>query len=453
MDLEKSFMPLLIAFAWISGLLLVGVLLRAKVRLFQKFLFPSCIIGGILGFVLMSTGLIKIDPDVFALIAFHAFSLGFLSIGLTGGDSTGQKKEVFKGSVWMGLVWTMALCLQSLLGTAVILGVNKVSDPIYPGLGFLTGHGFAQGPGQTLAISGVWETTFKIPEAMTVGLAFAAVGFFVAALVGVPLANWGVRRGYAANAPRELPPEFLTGVMGPGQNVSLGYHTTHGANLDTVGFHVALLGVTYGLSYAFCYLLKHYVFSGTMAQLTFGFIFFWGLVVAILVRLIIVKSGAGRLIDNNVQRRLTGTLVDFMIVATMMAIKVSVVWEYIVPLTLIVLTATLVTTFMILYFGRRSGAYEFERSMALFGYATGTGASGLLLLRIVDPDFKTPVALEVGFMNLVCLFTSTHIMFMVGALPAPGSLGVYGMMGVLAVTASVCLILLKVFRVWGPKRF
>lgn len=453
MDLEKSFMPLLIAFAWISGLLLVGVLLRAKVKLFQKFLFPSCIIGGLLGFVLMSLGWIKIDHDVFALIAFHLFSLGFLSIGLTGGDTTGQKKEVFKGSVWMGLVWTIALCLQSLVGAAVIMGLNTVGEPIYPGLGLLAGHGFAQGPGQALAISGVWEGTFKIPDAVTVGLAFAAVGFFAAALVGVPLANWGMRKGYAANAPKELPAEFLTGVMRPGQEIPVGLHTTHAANLDTVAFHVALLGVTYGLSYIFCYFMKNFVFKGPMAELTFGFIFFWGLVVAILVRLAMVKSGAGRLIDNNVQRRLTGTLVDFMIVATLLAIKVSVIWKYIVPLTLIVVLAVMMTLFMVLYFGRRSGAYEFERSMALFGYATGTGATGLLLLRIVDPDFKTPVALEVGFMNLVALFTATHIMFMVGALPTPGSLGVLGMMGVEAVTALVCLILLKVFRVWGPKRF
>jgi ESS family glutamate:Na+ symporter len=451
MDLEQSFMPLVIAFAWISGLLLVGVLLRAKVGFLQRFLFPACIIGGILGFGLRSGGLIRIDPDVFALIAFHLFSLGFLSIGLTGGDERpGGKKELFKGSIWMGLVWTAALCIQSLLGAGIVMGT---SGSMYPGLGFLVGQGFAQGPGQALAIGGVWEKSFQIQDAMSVGLTFAAVGFFVAALVGVPLANWGIRKGYATNAPTRLPQDFLSGIMSADQNLSAGRQTTHGANIDTVAFHVGLMGFTYGLGYLFCSFLKNHVFSGPFAQLTFGFIFFWGLIVAILVRFVLIRVKAGRLLDNNIQRRVTGTSVDFMIVATMMAIKVETVWKYIVPISLIVVAATLVTLVMLLYFGRRSGAYEFERTLALFGYATGTGATGLLLLRIVDPEFKTPVALEIGFMNLVCLFTSTHVLFLVGIVPSPKSLGLMAMMGVYAVTALVCVALLKVFRVWGRPKF
>lgn len=36
----------------------------------------------------------------------------------------------------------------------------------------------------------------------------------------------------------------------------------------------------------------------------------------------------------------------------------------------------------------------------MFGYATGTAASGLLLYRIADPDYETPVAVEGGLMNV-----------------------------------------------------
>lgn len=455
MQLEQSFMPLMIAFGWLSAMLLVGVLLRAKVPLFQKFLFPACLLGGLLGFVLVSVGWVNVPSKFFALMAYHLFSIGFVSIGLTGGGGgKGAAKTIIKGSVWLAFVWTALLCIQSALGAGIIGATNHVvSDKVYEGIGFLMGHGFAQGPGQTLGIASVWESVFKVPNAITIGLTFAAVGYFVAALIGVPLANWGVRKGYAANAPKDLPPEFITGIHGPDDNASAGTSTTHSATIDSVAFHLAILLGTYALSFYVTGLLKDFLLPPTMAKLAYGFVFMWGLIVAMIVRLVLNVLGIGRLIDNDLQRRLTGTTVDFLVVATMMAIQIGIVWKYILPISAVVAGGVIVTLFVVLYFGRRATDYAFERSMALFGYVTGTGASGLLLLRIVDPEFKSPVAMEVGLMNIVALFTATHIVFMNGAVPGPQSMGVWGMVGVQLATAAILLILLKVFRLWGPKQF
>ena len=56
------------------------------------------------------------------------------------------------------------------------------------------GHGFTQGPGQPLAIADGWKK-MGLTDSISIGLAFSAVGFFVAALVGVPIANWGIKKG------------------------------------------------------------------------------------------------------------------------------------------------------------------------------------------------------------------------------------------------------------------
>jgi ESS family glutamate:Na+ symporter len=80
--------------------------------------------------------------------------------------------------------------------------------------------------------------------------------------------------------------------------------------------------------------------------------------------------------------------------------------------------------------------------MALFGTSTGTAASGLLLLRIVDPDFKTPVAAEVGLMN-VFLLLLIYLSFVLYPLPKTGM--VIGLL-TLAVSGVVALILLKVLK-------
>ena len=46
----------LILFGLLSLMLLIGTLLRAKVKLFQDYLVPTSIIGGLIGFAIVSTG-------------------------------------------------------------------------------------------------------------------------------------------------------------------------------------------------------------------------------------------------------------------------------------------------------------------------------------------------------------------------------------------------------------
>jgi ESS family glutamate:Na+ symporter len=117
-----------------------------------------------------------------------------------------------------------------------------------------------------------------------------------------------------------------------------------------------------------------------------------------------------------------------------------------VPITAICLIVAVFTTLFIVYFGRRLDHFGFERFMAVYGTATGTGASGLLLLRIVDPEFKSPAAQELGLYNAFALPLLLPVSFFVFPLPE------FGLAPLLALAAGlivVCLVLLKVFRFWG----
>ncbi|MBT6502033.1 MAG: hypothetical protein HOK67_19285 [Deltaproteobacteria bacterium] len=104
----------------------------------------------------------------------------------------------------------------------------------------------------------------------------------------------------------------------------------------------------------------------------------------------------------------------------------------------------------VLYLGRRTGAeaYSFERMLAIFGTMTGTVASGLLLLRIVDPDFESPVVTELGLCGMMGLFLGLHIAFF--SYPQP-EIGIKKWLMVVAITAVVMLVLLKVFKFWKKK--
>jgi glutamate:Na+ symporter, ESS family len=449
---EQSFFPMFGAFGWLAIMLLVGVVLRAKVGIFQKYLFPAAIIGGLIGFVLKSVGWINISYDTFTLFAIHFFTINFISIGLTGTEDavapegSTVRKAMIKGMVWMACLWAALFSFQALIGMGVLVVTNTFLQPIYVGVGYLVPSGFAQGPGQAVALAAVWERGFNINDAISFGLTFAAVGFLVASLVGVPLANWGLRKGLAVNKSKELPREFLVGIHDEDKQPSAGKLITHSANIDGLAFQVAIVMTVYFVTYFACLGLKA-ILPASIKAVAFGLMFMWGMIIAFIARFILKKLGLSRFMDNNVQRRITGVAVDFMIVATLMAVQVATVLTHILPIFLICLLVSIFTFFFLLFFGRRLGEYSFERLLALFGTSTGTAASGLLLLRIVDPDFKTPVAFEVGMMNvfLLILLPTNFIIF---TLPQIGLLTGIIMSAVMAI---VPLIIVKLIGEWRKK--
>ena len=86
---------------------------------------------------------------------------------------------------------------------------------------------------------------------------------------------------------------------------------------------------------------------------------------------------------------------------------------YIGPIV-IVSVGVLITTFLYIWlFGRKLSQLGPERMIAQMGCCTGATANGLLLLRILDPDYSTPVSLELVFFNVAILFTAGVPMFLI----------------------------------------
>ena len=453
MDTPFPFEAVLV-FGVMAVMLLLGMLLRSSVKVLQKFLIPSCFIGGTLGLILLSTGLVKVSTSLLETFAYHLFIISFISLGLTAsmtGKGRPAAESPIKGALWIGLVTGVVMALQGIIGSLFVFLLKPAGYDLNPVFGFLAPLGFAQGPGQALSMGKVWEE-FGFAHAATLGLSFAAFGFAFAFFVGVPLVNWGIRKGYSALAPKTLSPEVLKGIMQrETKKEAAGELTTHSGNVDTLAFHAALVGLVYVLTYLLIVGIGK-IISEEVAKGLWGFFFFFGIIIALLIKFLINRVGLGHLLDSGTQRRITGWSVDFLIVSTIMAIEVVIVREYIVPILLISLATGIVTTFVIFYLGRRTWAYSFERTMGVYGIATGTAPVGLLLLRIADPDFETPVALEIGIQALFAApFVFSYMLLMNGPLWWDWSLQmvllIYGGAMVLS------LILLKVFKFIGPRKF
>ncbi|HRX58349.1 MAG TPA: hypothetical protein P5075_06195 [Eubacteriales bacterium] len=416
-------------------------------------MIPAPILAGLLGFALMNSGLLQLDYAIYERITFHLFTLSFISITFMSINAPKRdKKGVFKGGLWLALIFGMMISVQALIGSAVFLGYDFFTGAdLLPALGGMITHGFAQGPGQAVAIGTIWEG-FGVENAAQYGLFYAASGYVFAFVFGVPFAKRLLKQRMLSGetpATQQETNALGLGLIRDEEKPVFGNQTAHHANLDTLTLHASLIGVTYLLAYGFAEGITRFVLKGASSQtLVFGNMFVWGILFAFLIKAILKKTKFTYVIDPGVQGSITGFLVDTLTVSAMLAINIKLVFTGLVPMLINIAVVFVVTFFLVRYFARRSGACANERFLAEFGIVTGTAATGLILLRIVDPQFKTPVAGEMVWWNILNLFVGILVILSQIAIPITNF---WLWIGILTASIPVFLVLLKVFGLWGKK--
>lgn len=454
-------MTVMIAMAWVGAMLALGMLLRAKIPVMRKMLIPSCVTGGVIGCILMNTGLItNASADLYTTIVSQLFIISFISIGLTGTDqpesSAGSKdnvsKTIIKGSLGMGLVWCMFYCMQAVIGAlgVSIAGKSVGMAPIY---GMLLPFAFAQGPGQAATFGKVYES-YGWTDASVVGVTFASIGFLFAFLLGVPLAKYGLKKGLAKHCSECNTISYSVGrgyFQPEEQQKSMGKVTCFHGNIDTLSFHFALVGIAYLMARGVQAILLMVLPQGAHSTVT-GLFFLIGMVMGYVLKWILKRTQVAIIHDNETQKRITGWTSDYLIVCAFMAVQLSVISKWIIPILFASLLCGIFTFVCCLYFGQRfGGENDFERTLGLWGMSTGTVPSGVALVRIVDPDLKTTTAVELGGMNLASKI-NLIILPINFAISAGAIAFATGQIYMLLIAAGL-LVLLKLFRVWGKRSY
>jgi glutamate:Na+ symporter, ESS family len=81
------------------------------------------------------------------------------------------------------------------------------------------------------------------------------------------------------------------------------------------------------------------------------------------------------------------------------------VLRYLVPILVIGSISGVATIVYTLFFASRMfRRHGFERAVMIYGASTGTLPTGLALLRVLDPDFETPVATDYMYGSGIAFF-------------------------------------------------
>lgn len=375
---------------WVSVLLIIGNLLRRFVPWFQHLLIPAPITAGILGLIL--------GPEGFGLIQFSEYfgdyatiliAVVFGSLPYTMSFDTKVRegaRTMWAYSVGMYLAQWGVFALLGVLVFSTFFGTPDWFGIMLP-VGFVGGFGVAAAVGGALDAAGMSEAT-------SLGFTAAAVGMFAAIVGGVIFARWGSKKGHTEQLPElsKLPEEMRTGLISlPGQRPSVGKATTSPSSIEPIALHIAVVAVTLFLANVLTDLVNN-----TWPSLSFplfAMAFLVGLAGMGLMHLV----KAPWYVDQRLMGSVSGASTDFLVAVGIASIVPAVVATYVVPLIILFVLGVLFCLFLFFYVAPRVFEHGwFERAVFSWGWATASVATGIAVLKIVDPKMRSGTLEEFG---------------------------------------------------------
>ncbi len=412
----------------VSLALIVASFLRKQITFFEKYLVPNSIIAGfiLLPFYNFLAPILGLNKEGLGNLVFHLLNLSFISMSLRRATGKTSSKGIFS----MVVAILSQYCIQSLLGIGItFLFIATIIPDLFPSFGLMITLGFALGPGQAFAIGKGWEG-YGFSGGSDVGLTFATIGFLWACFAGIFIINRAARKNWVdekfINASNGRYIQVDRKESSNGSMLNNEEPRTHGSSLiggsgaiDPLSYNLAVVFGVYLITFLLLKLLTFiFSFTGTMgrdlATNLWGISFIFAALMAGAVKRIFALFKINLLTDNQRLNRIAGTSVDFMVTASIAAISLVIVAQYWMPIMIMGILGGLITSLTLLWLSSRLFEdYIFQRTILLFGALTGTLPTGLALLRVIDPEFKTLAASDFMYaVGIVFIFAIPLIISM-----------------------------------------
>lgn len=389
----------ILQFIFLFVLLGAALIIKNSFKLFKKHLVPLSILAGIMG-LLLGPEVLKVIPfniDVLTKAVYHMLAIGFIALGLKE-----RRSKTSEDIVNTGLLTVITYAVQAIVGLSVtILLAWLVYPDLFKSLGMLLPLGFGQGPGQAVATGLQWEAEVGFANGGNIGLSIATIGFLWALIGGVPFMNFLVRKQRNVRM-RDARPDFETVTQMSPDTEEHTIKIKKSVYIDELAIQLVLIGTTYAITYGFMYLLDTLIrplgsFGSTMAGLLWGFSFLWGALFAMGIRKIMTFLKNKNVIkqhysDNFMLQRISSTVFDLMITASISAVSIAVLRKYLGP----ILTLTTVGGIFMMFYSYYMCKWIYKKDtlehvVTIYGTWTGTITTGMALLKELDPDGKTNV--------------------------------------------------------------
>ena len=340
-------------------------------------------------------------------------ALGFIASAFK--TSEGQMTKERTVDIFNTGVTTVATyLLQAVVGFGITLIAAKVVKGFFPAAGVLLPFGFGQGTGQALNYGNIYETEHGFINGKSFGLTIAALGFLSASIGGVIHLNLLKRKGLILNkgtGDEQIRPEDIQSANEIPMQESI----------DKMTVQVALIAVAYMLTYLMMFGLG--CLLPGMRSVIYGFNFLLGVLSGTIMRSLLNwfrKSGMGsrEYVNNFLMTRASNFFFDVMVVSGIAAIRLSALesyWGIMLILGVVGMVVTYAYNYVVskLLFPK----YSREQFLTMYGMLTGTASTGIILLREIDGDFKTPASDNMVYQNFPAIVFGFPLMFLATLAP------------------------------------
>ncbi len=380
-------------FSLMGLLLVIATWMRKKLKFLQWALIPNNLTAGLLGLLLGMNGLELLDlsSDRLGTYVYHLIAILFIALGLRS-----PQRKTGRSSMAFGVIFILTYLMQALIGMGIaFVLIYTLMPDLFPGIGLMMPLSFGMNPGIAYTIGKNWEA-FGFTNGGIVGLSFAAMGFVTAYTIGIYQTRAFAKSRQATDSGSSFEPANTSGLLDTPDTSQAGAITTTSDVIESLTLHLSLIGAAYGLLILILNGLEAglvWIGAEKEIQTLWSFHFVLSPVLALILRIVIQRLGAGHLIDDTTMTRSGNVVMDFMIVASIAAISVQVVVDYFLPIILLSLVVGVASWYFIkTLVGQVFTEYYPERLVTVFGNLTGTLQSGLVLLRVLDPEMKTPAS-------------------------------------------------------------
>ena len=432
--------------------LLVANMLKRSFPWLEASLIPTSVLGG--GILLLAsivykrlTGAELFNTPFFGghgtvwleLITYHMLALGFTASALRSNDGRMTKErsvEIFN----TGLTTVATYLLQALAGMIICIIAAKSLTELLEASGLLLALGYGQGPGQAMNYGNLYEVDYGFVGGKSFGLTIASMGFLAASIGGVIHLNLLKRQG-------KIILDKGTGLVN--EQVEEANEVPMQENVDKFTLQVAFIMLAYLVSYLLMYSLGC-LLPGMRATI-YGFNFLLGVLAATLLKSILKflnrKNIVHRQYTNNfLLTRATNFFFDIMVTASIAAIRMDIIGKYWAVL-LALSIAGMVLSYVYVHFVCRKlfPNYVEQQFLAMYGMLTGTASTGIILLREIDGDFKTPVADNLVYQNFPAMVFGFPILLLATMAPTQPYLTL-GIVAVFLIAINILLFRSFIFK-------
>ena len=411
---------------------LAGILLLAFSMVYDQFsevkLFDSAYFGGS-GYAYME------------MITYHTLALGFIagSLKTTGGKlSKKRANEIFN----TGVTTVSTYLVQAVVGMGITVIAAWVLPGFFKAAGLLLPFGFGQGTGQAMNYGNIYETQFGFAGGKSFGLTVAALGFLSASIGGVIHLNILRKRGCIKSK------KSAEGTITENEIQSLDEIPMQ-ESIDKFTVQVALITLSYMLAYVLMWILGNLIPG--MKAVIYGFNFLLGVLAATLVKATLnffkKKGIAKREYTNNfLLTRASNFFYDIMVVAGIAAIRLDLIDDYWGILLILGVVGLVITyAYNRVVVNVLFKEYKEEQFLAMYGMLTGTASTGVILLREIDGDFKTPVADNLVYQNFPAMVFGFPILLLATMAPTKPYLTL-GIVVVFMIAINILLLRSMIFK-------